>query len=427
MTELDQALAVPTGAQSRDARKSASGPLSGVRVLDLTRVLAGPTCTQLLGDLGADVIKIERPDEGDDTRKWGPPYLKDRDGNDSAESGYFLASNRNKRSVTVDIARPEGQDLIRRLLGRCDVMVQNFKAGALAKYGLDYESLKDEFPGLVYGSISGFGQTGPYADQAGYDFLAQGQGGIMSITGEPNGAPMKSGVGISDIVCGLYATTAVLAALRHRDATGQGQHIDLALLDTTVAWMVNVGVDYFLTGRVPKRIGNAHWNIVPYQMLETRDGWFTLAVGNDSQFRKFCEFAGCPEFADDARFRTNSLRVAHRDELMPQIEAITRRETTGHWVKGLSALGVPAGPVNDIAQVFRDPQVLHRDMKIAVPNPDAEGGAVPLIGNPIKFSGTPVDYRRPPPRLGQHTDEVLTELLGLRPKEIGALRAAKVI
>ena len=404
-----------------------SGPLSGVRVLDLTRILAGPTCTQLLGDLGADVIKIERPGEGDDTRKWGPPYLKDKDGNDSAESGYFLASNRNKRSVTVDIAVPRGQELIRRLLGRCDVLVQNFKAGALAKYGLDYESLKREFPGLVYGSISGFGQTGPMASQAGYDFLAQGQGGIMSITGEPDGQPMKSGVGISDIVCGLYAVTAILGALRHRDATGKGQHIDLALLDTTVAWLVNVGVDHFLTGRVPKRIGNAHWNIVPYQLLQTRDGWFTLAVGNDSQFRKFCEFAGRPEWADDARFRTNSLRVKHRDELMPRIEAATREKTTEHWVKGLSALGVPAGPVNDIAQTFADPQVRHRDMKISVPNPDAQGGAVFLIGNPIKYSETPVDYRRAPPKLGQHTDEVLTELLGLGPNEIDALRAAKAI
>ena len=403
------------------------GPLSGVRVLDLTRVLAGPTCTQLLGDLGADVVKIERPGEGDDTRHWGPPYLKDRTGKDSGESGYFLASNRNKRSVTVDIAAPQGQDLIRRLLGRSDVLVQNFKPGGLAKYGLDYDSLKGEFPGLVYGSISGFGQSGPYADQAGYDFLAQGQGGIMSITGEVGGAPMKSGVGVSDIVCGLYAATAVLAALRHRDASGRGQHVDLALLDTTVAWLVNVGVDYFLTGRVPNRIGNAHWNIVPYQMLETRDGYFTLAVGNDSQFRKFCEFAGCPELSQDARFRTNSLRVKYRAELMPMIEAIARRETTDHWVKGLSALGVPAGPVNDVAQVFRDPQVRHRNMKIAVPNPEAEGGAVPLIGNPIKFSGTPVGYRRPPPKLGQHTDEVLTELLGLGPNEIGALRAAKVI
>jgi crotonobetainyl-CoA:carnitine CoA-transferase CaiB-like acyl-CoA transferase len=238
---------------------------------------------------------------------------------------------------------------------------------------------------------------------------------------------MKSGVGISDIVCGLYAATAILAALRHRDATGRGQHIDLALLDSTVAWLVNVGVDHFLTGRVPRRIGNAHWNIVPYQLLPTRDGWFTLAVGNDSQFRKFCEFAGRPDWAEDARFRTNSLRVKHRDELMPRIEAATREQTTDHWVKGLSALGVPAGPVNDIAQTFADPQVRHRGMKISIPNPDAEGGAVPLIGNPIKFSETPVDYRRPPPRLGQHTDEVLTELLGLGPNEIGALRAAKAI
>jgi len=406
---------------------SSSGPLSGVRVLDLTRILAGPTCTQLLGDLGADVIKIERPGEGDDTRKWGPPYLKNKDGNDSAESGYFLASNRNKRSVTVDIAAPEGQQLVRRLLEHCDVLVQNFKPGGLAKYGLDYESLKGEFPELVYGSISGFGQTGPYASQAGYDFLAQGQGGIMSITGEPDGPPMKSGVGISDIVCGLYTAIAILAALRHRDATGKGQHIDLALLDTTVAWLVNVGVDHFLTGKVPKRIGNAHWNIVPYQLLQTQDGWFTLAVGNDSQFRKFCEFAGCAALADHERFRTNSLRVKNRDELMPQIEAVTRTRTTDHWVKGLTALGVPAGPVNDLAQVFADPQVRHRGMKISVPNPDAQGGEVALIGNPIKFSETPVDYRRPPPRLGQHTEEVLAELLGLDAAALARLRAAKTV
>jgi crotonobetainyl-CoA:carnitine CoA-transferase CaiB-like acyl-CoA transferase len=404
-----------------------SGPLSGLRVLDLTRILAGPTCTQLLGDLGADVIKIERPGEGDDTRKWGPPYLKDKDGNDSTESGYFMASNRNKRSVAVNIAAPQGQDLIRRLLKHCDVMVQNFKPGGLTKYGLDYDSLQGEFPGLIYASVSGFGQTGPYASQAGYDFLAQGQGGIMSITGERDGPPMKSGVGISDIVCGLYTANAILAALRHRDRTGQGQHVDLALLDTTVAWLVNVGVDHFLTGKVPRRIGNAHWNIVPYQLLQTQDGWFTLAVGNDSQFRRFCEFAGCGALADDPRYATNRQRVKHRDELMPRIEAITRTHTTAHWVEGLSALGVPAGPVNDLAQVFADPQVRHRGMKISVPNPDAEGGAVALIGNPIKFSATPVDYRRPPPRLGQHTDEVLAELLGLDATAIARLRAAGTI
>ena len=406
---------------------SSSGPLSGVRVLDLTRVLAGPTCTQLLGDLGADVIKIERPGEGDDTRKWGPPYLKDKNGDDSAESGYFLASNRNKRSVAIDIAAPQGQDLIRRLLGSCDVLIENFKTGGLAKYGLDYPSLKERFPKLVYCSITGFGQTGPMASQAGYDFLALAQGGIMSITGEEDGPPLKVGVGIGDIVCGLYASTAILAALRHRDGCGRGQYIDLALLDSTVAWLANVGVDYLLSGRVPKRHGNQHPTIVPYQLLATSDGHFTLAIGNESQFRKFCEFAGCPELADDARYRTNSLRAKNRAALSAAIEAIARTKPTDHWVNGLSALGVPAGPVNDLAQVFRDPQVRHREMEIAVANPDAAGGTVPLIGNPIKFSETPVDYRRPPPRLGQHTDEVLTELLGLGPGEIGRLRAAKTI
>ncbi|MSO84814.1 MAG: CoA transferase [Rhodospirillales bacterium] len=404
-----------------------SGPLAGVRVLDLTRVLAGPTCTQLLGDLGADVVKIERPGEGDDTRHWGPPYLKDQSGKDSGESGYFLASNRNKRSVAVDIARPEGQDLIRRLLGRCDVLIENFKTGGLARYGLDYDALKGRFPKLVYCSITGFGQTGPMASQAGYDFLALAQGGIMSITGEEDGPPLKVGVGIGDIVCGLYASSAILAALRHRDGCGRGQYIDLALLDSTVAWLVNVGVDYLLSGVVPKRHGNQHPTIVPYQLLETGDGHFTLAIGNESQFRKFCEFAGCPELADDDRYRTNSLRAKNRLALTATIEAIARTKPTDHWVKGLTALGVPAGPVNDLGQVFQDPQVLHRGMKIAVANPDAEGGAVPLIGNPIKFSETPVDYRRPPPSLGQHTDEVLTELLGLKPAEIEALRKAKVI
>ncbi len=404
-----------------------SGPLAGVRVLDLTRILAGPTCTQLLGDLGADVLKIERPGEGDDTRHWGPPYLKDRDGQDSRESGYYLASNRNKRSVAIDIAKPEGQALVRGLLKDCDVLVENFKAGGLAQYGLDYESLQADFPRLVYCSISGFGQTGPYADRAGYDYLAQGQGGIMSITGEPDGQPMKVGVGISDVACGLYAAVAVLAALRHRDAAGRGQHVDLALLDTTVAWLVNVGVDHLLTGQMPRRLGNAHPNIVPYQLLATEDGYFTLAVGNDSQFRKFCEFAGRPELADDERFRTNGNRVKNRTVLMGLIEAIARTRPTQDWVEGLVRLGVPAGPVNDVAGVFRDPQVLHRGMKISLPNPEAQGGAVPLIGNPIQLSETPVTYRRPPPRLGQHTDEVLREMLGLSRAELARLRAAGII
>lgn len=403
------------------------GPLAGLRVLDLTRILAGPTCTQLLGDLGADVIKIERPGEGDDTRHWGPPYLKDENGCERSESAYFCASNRNKRSVTVDMARPEGAALIRRLLTHCDVLVQNFKAGGLRKYGLDYESLSPEFPRLIYCSISGFGQTGPYSNQAGYDYLAQAQGGIMSITGAPDGPPMKVGVGISDVMCGMYAAVAVLAALRHRDATGEGQHIDLALLDTTVAWLVNEAVNYFFSGIVPKRLGNAHPNIVPYQLLATSDGHFTLAVGNDAQFQKFCAFAGAPALADDPRFATNSQRVKHREELMPMIENITRTKPTQHWVDGLSALGVPSGPVNDIKQVFEDPQVLHRGMKIAVPDSHAQGGAVPLVGNPIKMSATPVGYRRPPPRLGEHTDEVLRELLGLSDNERAALRARRVI
>ncbi|HFA59928.1 MAG TPA: CoA transferase [Rhodospirillales bacterium] len=403
------------------------GALSGIRIFDLTRILAGPTCTQLLGDLGAEVIKIERPGQGDDTRRWGPPYVTDAEGRPTGESAYYLCANRNKRSLALDIAKPEGQRLARRLIARCDVLVENFKVGGLAKYGLGYEDLRAEFPGLVYCSITGFGQTGPQASRAGYDFLAQGQGGIMSITGEPDGQPLKVGVGIADVMCGMYAAVAILAALRHRDATGEGQYIDMALLDTQVAWLVNEGVNYLVSGRVPRRLGNEHPNIVPYKAFESADGWVILAVGNDRQFARWCRFAEVPELARDPRFATNSARVENRRALYALMEPVMRRRTTAAWVEGLSELGVPCGPVNDIGQVFADPQVCARNMRIDMPHPRAGRGTVPLIANPIKMTATPPDYRYPPPLLGQHTEELLRELLHAGPEEIAAWRAAGVI
>ncbi|HSR72533.1 MAG TPA: CaiB/BaiF CoA-transferase family protein [Kiloniellales bacterium] len=404
-----------------------SGPLAGLRVFDLTRILAGPTCTQLLGDLGAEVLKIERPGQGDDTRKWGPPYLKDESGADTTESAYYLSSNRNKRSVSLDIAKPEGRALARRLIARCDVLVENFKVGDLARYGLSYDDLKDEFPRLVYCSITGFGQTGPYAGRAGYDFLAQGMGGIMSLTGEPDGEPVKVGVGIADIVCGLYASSAILAALRHRDIHGRGQYIDAALLDTQVAWLVNEGLSYLTSGEVPKRRGNEHPNIVPYNVLPCADGYFILAVGNDAQFRRFCEFAGAPELPDDPRFTTNSLRVVNREALYAILPDYTRRRTKDEWVEGLSARGVPCGPVNTLDRVFTDPQVRHRGLRLEMDYPGAKDGKVALIANPLKLSETPVSYRHPPPRLGQDGAAVLSELLGLDSAELERLREAGVI
>ena len=404
-----------------------TGPLEGLRIFDLTRILAGPTCTQLLGDLGAEVFKIERPDHGDDTRKWGPPFAKDAEGRDTTYSAYFLSSNRNKRSVTIDIALPEGQALAKRLLAKSDILVENFKAGGLARYGLAYDDLKADHPGLIYCSITGFGQTGPYAPRAGYDFLAQGLGGMMSITGEPDGEPMKVGVGIADVMCGMYAVAAILAAVHHRSKTGEGQHIDLALLDTQVAWLINEGLNYLTSGVVPRRLGNEHPNIVPYKVLPASDGYFILAVGNDRQFQRFCDFAGAPELAEDPRFRTNADRVMNREALYALLPDVTRRKTSAEWAEGLHRLGVPCSPVNDIAEVFEDPQVKAREMKLTMPLDAVEGGQVDLIANPIKFSGTPVTYRAPPPEAGQHTDAVLRELLGLESDELAALRDQGVV
>lgn len=404
-----------------------TGPLAGIRVIDLTRILAGPTSTQLLGDLGADVIKIERPGDGDDTRGWGPNFIKDKNGGATRESAYYLSANRNKRSLTIDIAHPDGQVLVRRLLKDADVIIHNFKVGGLEKYGLGYNDLQGAFPRLVYCAITGFGQTGPYAPRAGYDFLAQGMGGIMSVTGQPGGPPMKVGVGISDVMCGMYAAVSILAALRHRDLTGEGQAIDLALLDTQVSWLINEGMNYFLSGKVPVQLGNAHPNIVPYQTMPTEDGYIILAVGNDNQFGKFCDFAGRPEIARDPRFATNGKRVDNRAALIAILEELTRAHPSRHWLDGLATRGVPCGEVNTIDQVFADPQVRHRGMAIDVPHPTAADGTVRLIGNPIKMSKTPVTYRRAPPTTGEHSDEVLKDILGLTDAEIRDLKDRKIV
>jgi crotonobetainyl-CoA:carnitine CoA-transferase CaiB-like acyl-CoA transferase len=393
----------------------------------MTRVLAGPSATQILGDLGADVIKIERPGTGDDSRGLGPPYLKDAQGNETGESAYFLSANRNKRSVTLNLTAPEGQELARNLIGRCDVVVENFRTGNLAQYGLAYGQLKDKLPRLVYCSITGFGQTGPYAKRAGYDYLVQGMGGIMSVTGEPDGPPQKVGVGIADLMTGMYAAVAILAALRHRDATGKGQYIDMALLDTQVAWLSYVGQNFLTSGEAPRRRGNQHPNIMPYQVFGAADGLLILAVGNDAQFERFCTFCGRPEIARDPRFATNAGRLRNRDTLTPIIADLIAAHPIRHWVEGLTAVNVPCGPINTVDQVFADPQVAARGMKIAMPHEAAGGENIELIGSPIKMSATPASYRRPPPRLGEHTDEVLREVLGLGEAEISALRARGVV
>ncbi|WP_280152991.1 CaiB/BaiF CoA-transferase family protein [Piscinibacter sp. XHJ-5] len=402
--------------------------LSGVRVLDLSRVLAGPWCTQTLADLGADVVKVERPRSGDDTRGWGPPFLKDRDGADTAEAAYYLGTNRNKRSITVDIALPAGQALIRDMATRCDVFVENFKVGDMARYGLDAAALCALNPRLVYCSITGFGQTGPYRERAGYDYAVQAMGGLMSVTGErddlPGGGPQKVGVAVADLFTGMYATVAILAALRHRDATGQGQAIDMALLDTQVAMLANLGANYLVTGEAPRRMGNAHQNIVPYQVFEVADGHIILAVGNDGQFAKFCEVAGLAGLAADERFARNADRVRHRATLVPMLAETMRQRTKSRWLAALEAARVPCGAINELSDVFADPQVRARGMTVDVPHPLA--GAVPLVASPLKLSATPVQYRHAPPLLGEHTDEVLQEF-GIGHEQRLSLRAQGVI
>jgi crotonobetainyl-CoA:carnitine CoA-transferase CaiB-like acyl-CoA transferase len=412
---------------TRSASDDGAGTLTGIRVLDLSRILAGPTCTQVLGDLGADIIKVERPGEGDDTRKWGPPFVRDATGRDTTESAYYLSTNRNKRSIAIDIASPKGQHLVRQLADRADVLIENHKVGSLARFGLGYAQLRESHPRLVYCSITGFGQDGPYAERTGYDFLAQGMGGIMSLTGAPDGEPMKVGVGITDVMTGMYAAIAILAALRHRDATGRGQHVDLALLDTQVAWLINAGQSYLTSGEPPPRLGNGHPNIVPYEVFPASDGYFILTVGNDAQFRRLCECAEVAELADDARFATNASRVRNRHILVPMLKEVTARRPVAEWVEVLERLRVPCGPVNRIDQVFADPQVKHRGMRVTVEYPGSAAGTVDLIGSPIHLSEAPVRYRRPPPRLGQHTDEVLREVLGIDEREIRSLRADRVL
>jgi crotonobetainyl-CoA:carnitine CoA-transferase CaiB-like acyl-CoA transferase len=404
-----------------------SAPLQGIRVFDLSRILAGPTATQILGDLGAEVIKIEKPGAGDDTRKWGPPFVKDAAGKNTSESGYYLAVNRNKRSVTLDVAKPEGQEIAKQLIARCDIFVENFKVGDMAKYHLAYDQIKHDFPRLIYCSITGFGQTGPYAKRAGYDFLAQGMGGIMSVTGDPSTPPVKIGVAATDIITGIYATTGILAALHHRHATGRGQYIDMSLLDSQVSYLANVGLHYLTSGEVPKRLGNEHPNIVPYSVVTCADGFFILAVGNDSQFEKFCSFAGVPDWAKDPRFATNPARVQNRVVLYEMINKLTATQPQHYWIDGLEALSVPCGPVNNVDQVFADPQVLHRGMKISMPYPAAASGHVDLIGSPIKLSETPVDYRLAPPICGQDTDAVLREMLYFSDEDLRVLREKGVI
>jgi formyl-CoA transferase len=398
-------------------------------VLDLTRVLAGPWCAQNLADLGADVIKVERPGAGDDTRAWGPPYLRDADGRDTSEAAYYLAANRGKRSVTVDIASAEGQELIRELARQSDVVLENYKVGQLKKYGLDYDALKRVKPDIVYCSITGFGQTGPYAQRAGYDFIVQGMGGFMSITGErddlPGGGPQKAGVAISDLMTGMYATIAVMAALTHRDRTGEGQYIDMALLDVQVAMLANMNTNYLASGNPPTRWGNAHPNIVPYQTFATADGHIIVAVGNDGQYRKFVEAGGRPELVADERFASNPMRVRHRSTLVPLLAEMVRGKTKQEWIDALEAAGVPCGPINNLDEVFENPQVEARGLRVDLPHPT--GGTVKLVGSPMRMSATPPAYDKPPPLLGQHTEEVLRSLLGKDEDAISALKQRGII
>jgi len=405
------------------------GALSHIRVLDLSRVLAGPWAGQILADLGAEVIKVERPGVGDDTRHWGPPFLKDAQGENTSEAAYYLSANRNKQSLTVDFTQPEGQRLVREMVAKADILIENFKVGGLAAYGLDYAALKELNPKLIYCSITGFGQDGPYAKRAGYDFMIQGLGGLMSLTGraddEVGAGPVKVGVALTDILTGLYSTAAILAALASRDQTGKGQHIDMALLDVQVACLANQAMNYLTTGVAPRRLGNAHPNIVPYQDFPTADGDIILTVGNDGQFRKFCEVAGLTALAADSRFSTNQARVAHRAELIPLIRQATVFKTTAQWLAALEQAGVPCGPINDLQQVFADPQVQARGLRVELPHPLA--GSVPQVASPIRLSATPVQYRNAPPLLGEHTEQVLQQWLGLSLEQIAELRRAGVL
>ena len=391
------------------------GPLSGLRVLDLTRVLAGPTCTQMLGDLGAEVIKIERPEAGDDTRGFAPPFVPN-----TKESAYFVGVNRNKKSVTLDIAKPEGQAIILKLLEHCDILVENFKVGALAKYGLGYEQLAKTHPRLIYCSITGFGQTGPYAPRPGYDALIQAMGGVMSLTGEPNGSPQKVGVPVADLFAGLYGCIGILAAVNHRNTTGQGQQIDIGMLDTHVAWLANQGMNYLATGENPPRLGNQHPNIAPYQEFPTKDGYIILAVGNDPTFERFCKAFGQEALLSDPRFATNPIRVQNRQLVTDTLTPVMKSKTTAEWIDALEALKIGCGPINTLEQVFADPHVQARDMVVEMAH--GSGEKVKVIANPVKLSATPPSYRSAPPVLGEHTNAVLTDVLKMSAAEIAALK-----
>ena len=406
-----------------------SGPLSHIRVLDLSRVLAGPWCGQNLADLGAEVIKVERPKTGDDSRAYGPPWMKDASGNETSEAAYFMAANRGKKSITVNLNHPEGQSLIRDLAAKCDVLIENYKFGDLDRYGLGYKDLSILNPGLVYCSVTGFGQTGPYREKPGYDFMAQGMAGLMSITGEPDGVPgggpMRVGVPVIDIFTGMYATIAICAAVANKAVTGKGQHLDVALLDSCMALLANQGMTYLATGETPKRIGNSHPTIVPYQVFATADGAIILACGNDNLFTKFCAVAKREDLVKDERFAKNAVRVKHRTTLVPILEEVFKQRATAEWVAALEEAGVPCGPINTVAQAFADPQVQARGMQISLPHPLA--GNVPLMGSPMKFSATPIEHKLAPPVLGQHADEILEQVLGLGPDARAKLRAAGAI
>jgi len=396
------------------------GPLSGLRVLDLTRVLAGPTCTQMLGDLGAEVIKIERPEAGDDTRGFAPPFVPN-----TKESAYFVGVNRNKKSVTLDIAKPEGQGIILKLLEHCDILVENFKVGALAKYGLGFEQLAKTHPRLIYCSITGFGQTGPYAPRPGYDALIQAMGGVMSLTGEPNGSPQKVGVPVADLFAGLYGCIGILAAVNHRNNTGQGQQIDIGMLDTHVAWLANQGMNYLATGENPPRLGNQHPNIAPYQEFPTKDGYIILAVGNDPTFERFCKAFGQEALLADPRFATNPIRVQNRQLVTDTLTPVMKSKTTAEWIEALEALKIGCGPINTLGQVFADPHVQAREMVVEMAH--GSGETVKVIANPVKLSATPPSYRSAPPVLGEHTQNVLTDVLKMRASDIAALKEKGIL
>ena len=406
-----------------------AGPLSHIRVLDLSRVLAGPWAAQNLGDLGAEVIKVERPGAGDDTRGWGPPFLKDGSGKDTKEAAYYASVNRNKKSITLDLSKPEGQKIAREIAAKSAVLIENYKVGTLKRYGLGYDDLKKENPGLVYCSVTGFGQDGPYAPRPGYDFIFQGMGGLMSITGErdgqPGAGPQKVGIAITDVLTGMYASVAICAALTHRERTGEGQYIDCALLDTIVAFNANQIVSYFCSGRIPIRYGNAHAQVVPYEVFPTADGHIILAIGNDGQFQRFCEVAGCAELAEEPRFKTNTQRIVHRAELIPLIAEVMRTRSKQEWIEMLEAATVPCGPINNMKEVFEDAQVRHRELRVDIPHPS--GGVAPVVANPMRSSETPVEYRLAPPLLGQHNDEIYRGLLGKTETEIARLKSAGIL